>query len=164
MKQQDNCPPSKANSTTKDRNNCIEEELSNNVVGVCLREAAEDVPGKGLHNEESRATGRAVVFRGKGATVVTIPTGTKKDGEAYGFCTFFRCPSGSVVPRPGAGLLREAGKEVSHASGRVIVKPGSLAGAGAAVVTIPTGPGKNGEPAGFCIIFKLGQQQGTTWA
>jgi hypothetical protein len=29
MKQQDNCFPSKANSTTKDLNNCIEEELSN---------------------------------------------------------------------------------------------------------------------------------------
>jgi hypothetical protein len=28
-KQQDNCFPSKANSTTKDLNNCIEEELSN---------------------------------------------------------------------------------------------------------------------------------------
>jgi hypothetical protein len=30
MKQQKNCFPSKANSTTKDLNTCIEEELSNN--------------------------------------------------------------------------------------------------------------------------------------
>jgi hypothetical protein len=30
MKQQDNHSPSKANSTTKDPNTCIEEELSNN--------------------------------------------------------------------------------------------------------------------------------------
>jgi hypothetical protein len=29
MKQQDNCSPSKANSTTKDLNNCIEKEISN---------------------------------------------------------------------------------------------------------------------------------------
>jgi hypothetical protein len=30
MKQQDNHSPSKANSTTKDPNTCLEEELSNN--------------------------------------------------------------------------------------------------------------------------------------
>jgi hypothetical protein len=30
MKQEDNHSPSKANSTTKDQNTCIEEELSNN--------------------------------------------------------------------------------------------------------------------------------------
>jgi hypothetical protein len=30
MKQQDNCSPSKANSTTKDVNTCIEEEILNN--------------------------------------------------------------------------------------------------------------------------------------
>jgi hypothetical protein len=30
MKQQDNHSPSKANTTTKDVNTCIEEELSNN--------------------------------------------------------------------------------------------------------------------------------------
>jgi hypothetical protein len=30
MKQQDNCSPSKANSTTKDLNTCIEEEILNN--------------------------------------------------------------------------------------------------------------------------------------
>jgi hypothetical protein len=30
MKEQDNCSPSKANSTIKDPNTCIEEELSNN--------------------------------------------------------------------------------------------------------------------------------------
>jgi hypothetical protein len=30
MKQQDNCSPSKASSTTKDPNTCVEEELSNN--------------------------------------------------------------------------------------------------------------------------------------
>jgi hypothetical protein len=30
MKQQDNHSPPKANSTTKDPNTCIEEELSNN--------------------------------------------------------------------------------------------------------------------------------------
>jgi hypothetical protein len=30
MKQQDNCSPSKSNSTTKDPDICIEEELSNN--------------------------------------------------------------------------------------------------------------------------------------
>jgi hypothetical protein len=30
MKQQDNHSPSKANSTTKDLNTCVEEELSNN--------------------------------------------------------------------------------------------------------------------------------------
>jgi hypothetical protein len=30
MKQQDNLSPSKANSTTKDPDTCIEEELSNN--------------------------------------------------------------------------------------------------------------------------------------
>jgi gas vesicle protein len=29
MKQQDNCSPSKANSTTKDPNACVEEEISN---------------------------------------------------------------------------------------------------------------------------------------
>jgi hypothetical protein len=32
MKQQDNHSPSKANSTTKDPNNCVEEELSNNEI------------------------------------------------------------------------------------------------------------------------------------
>jgi hypothetical protein len=31
MKQQDNCSPSKANSTTKDPHTCTEEKLSNNV-------------------------------------------------------------------------------------------------------------------------------------
>jgi hypothetical protein len=30
MKQQDNCSSSKANSTTKDQNTCVEEEISNN--------------------------------------------------------------------------------------------------------------------------------------
>jgi hypothetical protein len=30
MKEQDNCSLSKANSTTKDLNTCVEEELSNN--------------------------------------------------------------------------------------------------------------------------------------
>jgi hypothetical protein len=30
MKKQDNHSPSKANSTTKDSNTCVEEELSNN--------------------------------------------------------------------------------------------------------------------------------------
>jgi hypothetical protein len=30
MKQQDNYSPSKINSTTKDQNTCIEEEISNN--------------------------------------------------------------------------------------------------------------------------------------
>jgi hypothetical protein len=30
MKQKDNCSPSKANSTTKDPNICVEEQLSNN--------------------------------------------------------------------------------------------------------------------------------------
>jgi hypothetical protein len=30
MKQQENCSPSKANSTTKDLNTCLKEELSNN--------------------------------------------------------------------------------------------------------------------------------------
>jgi hypothetical protein len=29
MAQQDNCSPSKANSTTKDLNNCVEEEIAN---------------------------------------------------------------------------------------------------------------------------------------
>jgi hypothetical protein len=30
MKQQDNHSPSKANSITRDQNNCLEEEISNN--------------------------------------------------------------------------------------------------------------------------------------
>jgi hypothetical protein len=30
MKEQDNCSPTKTNSTTKDQNTCIEEALSNN--------------------------------------------------------------------------------------------------------------------------------------
>jgi hypothetical protein len=105
--------------------------------------AARAIAGAGREavKEADPAVGRVNVRLGvlecAGATVVTTTAGPDKDGAPEGFCISFRLTNTGEAPGPATRVRRKAGKEAGPAVGGDKVRPGGLAGAGAAVVITP---------------------------
>jgi hypothetical protein len=139
---------------------------------VCFWLASSGVaPGSGAGfgrksgKEGGPASGRDKVkpdgLAGAGAAVKSTPAGPVKGGAPSGFCMVFWLSSSGVAPGSAAGVGRKAAKEASPAAGGDKVRPGGLAGAGAAVVITLAGPGEDGGVGRFCIGFWQRRLPGT---